>query len=194
MLIKSILEFRMLAMAGFCGNTPEMWSDICKCQKQIGSRTVFITSWHKECDAFNLYHASKDDVDMVIRSAQRTGLAVDAAGNQAPIETVYCMEVPAKSKQESVACFQADWISDSRSMIWNVSNQPWGRCKRAGQFQSADGLLCDVILRRHLDARDIDELHALGERFPGAVIEFTKFPWAIGIYGQGPLIWEVRHY
>jgi hypothetical protein len=49
-------------------------------------------------------------------------------------------------------------------------------------------------LRMFLNPADIDELQELADKYPGAVVEFTKFPWAMGRYGSGLTIWEVRHY
>lgn len=187
-------QFRDLAQKGLCGNTPKIWTDMELCYAEIGKRTVFVTSNDPESDAFNFYHAKEPEIFGIVEDIKDLGYAISPNNATAPAASIYCMEVPARELQESVEVFQADLILSERYMLWNVSNQPWGRCKRAGHFREARELRQKTVLEHYLTGADIDALAEIEGKYPGCVIEFTKFPFPIGIYRTGPCIWEVRHY
>ena len=52
-----------------------------------------------------------------------------------------------------------------------------------------------LVLKRHLSDGSYQDFLALGELYPGAVIEFTAYDIFVGdIPGRNAVIWECRHY
>ena len=56
----------------------------------------------------------------------------------------------------------------------------------------ASGLTALLLLRHHCDAASYDDLWELLDMYPGAVVEFSTYPFALGLYDRNMIVWEVR--
>lgn len=58
-----------------------------------------------------------------------------------------------------------------------------------------EGTAAKLVLRRHLDANDLDDLAAVFDRWPGHVLELSALDRCLGIrpHRRG-IVWEVRRY
>ncbi len=54
------------------------------------------------------------------------------------------------------------------------------------------GLMALHLLRSHADAASYDDLWDLLDTYPGAVIEFSTYPFPVGRCNRNTIIWEVR--
>ncbi len=54
------------------------------------------------------------------------------------------------------------------------------------------GLIALHMLRRHADAASYDDLWELLDTYPGAVIEFSTYPFLVGRCNRNTIIWEIR--
>lgn len=59
----------------------------------------------------------------------------------------------------------------------------------------ARGLQAHMLLRSVLWPSDLEDLRALFDQYPGAVVEFSSYEVSVGeIPGRNTLFWEVRHF
>lgn len=72
-----------------------------------------------------------------------------------------------------------------------VPNLPM-RIGLARHGKHVDGLRALMMLKHYCDPPSYDDLWELLDDFDGAVVEFSAYPMAVGIYNRNTLIWEVR--
>jgi hypothetical protein len=65
---------------------------------------------------------------------------------------------------------------------------------RQSNLTTLHGLEADQMLRRFLDERSYDWMRELTDAYPDAVVEFTSFSHALGVFGWNTIFWEVRDY
>lgn len=192
MLIKSVEQFRTLAKAGACGNTPRIWDKIEDVPADWPGY-VFISS--HTYDNFRWYHAGPATRRMLLEEAKKNNGWVRHAMRpiRARIKDLFCMECPDPIRQEIYWAFQFDWIANERHLIWAISNQPWGHVKRTKNYNMLDGIQAENLLNSQLQEHR-EDLRELEKEYPGSIVEATLFGWKLGIYDRKLLIWEVRHY
>ena len=49
-----------------------------------------------------------------------------------------------------------------------------------------------MLLHHHCDASSFDDLMELLDTYPGAVIEFSTYPFAVGRMNRNMIVWEIR--
>ncbi len=194
MRITSVEQFRELALRGECGNTPRMWSSLdAYLSDPYYSDTLFVTSlrW----DNFRVYHATAKPVRALqFEALGNGGLVVHKErGVTARYKDLFCMESPNPKLQAAGNWFQGEWWPSERQLRWDCSGNPWGQQKRSGAAKNAQGIQA-LMLMRTLLGHDYVRMEELEEKFPTAIIEFTRFGWPMGIYSEPLLIWEVRDY
>jgi len=185
--------FLELAAAGKCGNTPRVWLSIADAVADPTMGQCFVST--RKAGHYRLYHQTRSGLRRLLSEAARNHgtLRNPLNGAETPISDTYCMSNPDVKKQSAHFVFQFDWVPEERWLLWSVSNQPWGAIKRAGTAQKASGARAMGILRYYLQEH-VDELEALWDHYPTAIIEATLFPFKHGVYNRNLLIWEVRDY
>lgn len=192
--IPDIDTFTRLAREGRCGNTPKVWGSL-KEFASLAKQNEYCWITSRFWDQFRIYHQNAIHVRNLLAFAELNGGYIKHPSRPIlrHIDDLIAMENPDPLLQASYYAFQFDYHADSRSLLYNVSNQPWGACKRAGDVTRASGASALVLLRDKL-GEYYDDLEALGEMYKDSVIEATMFGWECGIYRRPLLIWEVRNY
>lgn len=197
MKIDSRRTFIAQARAGMCGNTPFMWT----LEEYIERVTlmdriaeVFVTSVN--ADGFRLYWQTNAQVIAMYRLARQTGNRAEHPRNPGcyvPIDEMVVMESPDKRKQSKTPSFQGEYTASDNYLRCVVSSHSWGMCKRQGFEAHISGFRAQYTLRNWMGPQ-AQHLFELAEAYPDHTIEFTNFPWNMGVWNTRPLIWEVRAY
>lgn len=191
-------KFVELARHGMCGNTPFMWT-LEEYVEQVTLRylhpvEVFVTSIN--ADGFRLYWQTSAQVVAMYRQARRTGNRAAhprKPGCYVPIDEIVVMESPDRHKQRRVASFQGEYTATSNYLRCIVSSHSWGLCKRLGFEAHINGMEAQYTLRNWMGPY-AQHLFEVAEAYPDHTIEFTNFPWNMGVWDTRPLVWEVRAY
>lgn len=192
MLLKSFDEFVSASRKGLCGNTPHIWTPKEFVRDGFGEAYVSSTSGDRR------YHQTKSKVSKMISEAKvNYGFVETRCKTTGELERLThiskftCQESP--SKKEQCYAFGGEYTHESRSLACAATVLPWGVVKRLCNTFHCEGLMSENILKRYMGDR-AQHLFEVGEAWPEHVIEFTLFPWNMGIWNTRPLIWEVRAY
>lgn len=196
-MIDSRQKFFECARRGVCGNTPFMWAykEYVEQLTLMERRAeVFITSVNN--DGFRLYWQTNAQVAAMYLQGKKDGYRIahpKKPGKFVPMSELIVMESPESRRQHNVESFQGEYTASDNYLRYNVSSLSWGTCKRLGFESHVSGMLAQYTLRNHMGPQ-AQHLFELAEAYPDHTIEFTNFPWNMGIWNTRPLIWEVRAY
>jgi hypothetical protein len=192
-------EFIAQARSGRCGNTPFMWTvgEYVEQADLMGTKympEVFVTSVNY--DQFRFYWKTCRQVRALLQEAERNNGLVSnprRPGSFVALDDIVVMESPSFERQCKTPVFQGEYMAGDRYLRYAHTLLTWGLCKRQGYETHVNGMRAEQTMRQWMGPY-AQHLFEVAEAWPDHTIEFSHFPWNMGIWDTRPLVWEVRAY
>jgi hypothetical protein len=105
---------------------------------------------------------------------------------------LYFQEIPAPDNRR-VINFEVRRSPEYLWMLWATGQQPL-RTDLEQNGHIASGLAALEILRFYLDHEDFEQLDAIWDRWPNAIVEATRWSQRVGVDHKHLILWEARQY
>ena len=173
---------QMYAMqqAGLLGNFPRTWPSV---------RAVIDDGFHRNITLRFFDRANQ--VKLFDLSPSQALVELSARGIADGVGFV-AQEAPPDNHRG----IQGELMQSERGLYLNYTWAPYPmRIALERESRHAYGAEAVLMLRAHVDAPSLDDLHLLLDRYSGCVIEFSTFAVTVGTMPhRRTLVWEVRHY
>jgi hypothetical protein len=184
-MIDSKDEFLRLYRRGALGNTLRTWASL---EEAIGSdhRGTFSVRDVRPNSDLSCYRVPYEDLAAVASRMLARGALGVHFNESAPDDRLV------------VQGEYMDGVADGTGLLANrylmFSDEPVPM-KRVARWRHAEGSAATAVLRHALDPASYDDLAAIGDLYPGHVVEFSAYDRPVGaIPGRNTIIWEVRAY
>lgn len=179
--------YRLLA-AGAFGNTIPMWTDAATWERESPPR---IDWWGVR----TMTPGGPCRLNCPRAEVAATFAEYEAAGHRAQISMMV-------DRVASVLLWADVWDSPAGLVVegieypdtaagWTWRNSMPDPAKR----RRWEGTAAQMVLRRHLDANDLDDIAAVFERWPGHVLELSALDRFVGcVPHRRGIVWEIRSY
>lgn len=186
--------FKRLQSAGLLGNYFRMWDTV------QGVRDAGYTGWltvraRRASDRALFIPAILSEA--VMQQDDWLLVRLDTPFWEQPrsIADVYLQEIPAPDTGR-VINLEAMWgcSADARMHVRYALNDPTNlRHSLEQNGVDVTGLKAWAVLRHYLGP-DMDQLTDIWDRWPGAIIEASKFTKRLGVFDSRTIIWEAREF
>lgn len=181
MQIKTKTQFNLLSQAGLLGNFLRTWKSVDDVPEDVPWLTIQST-----------LPASPNFVPVVFQFSLTQEVNRLREAGVSP-ETIYYREIP---HPDAGRVANIEVMLDDRCGMYlhlepNTTNPVRGIRERTRPLY---GAAARVVLKDVIGEESYEQLYALWEHYPNAVIEATQFSIACGVYGQNLVVWEVRDF
>lgn len=206
--IRDKAEFKRLQMAGRLGNYFRMWSSVEEMHasghegwltvraRRASDRKLFIPE-------IFCWDVAGVGADLHIYAPRKKGplaaYSIYSWKRHCRMADIYLQECPAPDtgrliNMEAVPGFAGGSALDACANIRFALNDPTNlRHSLEQNGQDATGLKALATMRHYL-GEDYEQLQDIWDRYPGAVIEASRFARRVGVFNSQLIIWEVRHF
>jgi hypothetical protein len=173
---------QMYAMqrAGLLGNFPKTWPSV-RAAMDDGFRRNITLRFYERANQVKLFDLSPE---RVLKELASRGIA-DGIG-------FVVQEAPPDAHRG----IQGELMQTEKGLYLNYTWAPYPmRIALERDSRHAYGTEAVLMLRAHVDAASLDDLHLLLDTYPGCVVEFSAFAVCVGTFPhRRTIVWEVRHY
>lgn len=175
-------DYLSMAARGILGNQMPSWPDV-ESAKAAGHRGTVMIRYKAPNSPFMRADVPLDDADRVM-----AGLVGEGADRRLMYLTWMSPSVGRRINAEV-------WRGPGGLYLNYSTAQTHVRAALEGSGKHAEGTAARLILEWACCPNSLDDIEALLELYPDAVIELTAFDREIGdIPGRNTVIWEVRNY
>lgn len=176
-------DFIELSRAGKLGNAFYQWATIEDLVDSKYRGWLTIRSYTKDSPFFTPVTHTKE-LKKLIPNLMRKG---------AKLSDLYFQEIPPPGTMRSVNA-EAGFVVGGLAVKFTVGTDLNLRHALEQFGKEVTGVQAWQVLRNTLDEDSLEELLALWDEYPDAIIEFSEFESRVGVKRKRIVIWEVRDY